>query len=104
MTRHVRPFIIGLSAILAPAIAAAWAVRGDDSEAEPIRYSATQPNDPIARLQKQIDSGEVILTYESGKGYLPSLLKALKIPTSSQMLVFSRNSFQRAYISPQTPR
>ena len=38
------------------------------------------------------------------RGYLASVLKALDIPASSQTLVFSENSLQRAHISKATPR
>jgi hypothetical protein len=62
-------------------------------------------NDPIARLQKQIELGEVKLDYSSnGWGYLPSLLKHLDLNIDSQILVFSKTSFQISKISPQTPR
>ena len=37
-------------------------------------------------------------------GYLEALLKELKIPVSSQTLVFSKTSFQRERISPKNPR
>ena len=38
------------------------------------------------------------------RGYLASVLKALDISSSSQTLVFSENSLQRAHISKATPR
>src|SRR6185436_3336105 len=38
------------------------------------------------------------------QGYLPSLLSQLNIPQSSQVLVFSKTSFQRERIAPATPR
>lgn len=60
--------------------------------------------DPVAKLQKRIDHGEVKLAYAEAHGYLESLLKALKIPVSSQVLVFSRTSLQTKLISPKTPR
>jgi hypothetical protein len=62
-------------------------------------------NDPIARLATQIDRGEVKLDYSSdGWGYLASLLKHLDIHVDSQVLVFSKTSFQLTRISPKTPR
>src|SRR5215813_2143586 len=52
-------------------------------------------NDPVAKLAKRIDRGEVKLDYaENGWGYLPSLLKELDINVDSQILVFSKTSFQ----------
>ena len=37
-------------------------------------------------------------------GYLPALSKELNVPQSSQVLVFSKTSFQRERITPKTPR
>jgi hypothetical protein len=71
---------------------------------DPIKYSDTQPTDPIALLQKKIASGEVKLEWDEKFGYLPGVLDALKVPRSSQMLVFSKTSLQRKYIAPDNPR
>jgi hypothetical protein len=73
-------------------------------EQEPIRYSAPETNDPVARLQKRLDAGEARLTYDDAHGYLRSVLELLEVPVSSQMLVFSKTSFQRDRISPESPR
>ena len=67
-------------------------------------YAAATPHDAIARLQRQIDAGEVTLTFDPKWGYLPSLLTALKIPASSQSLVYSKTSFQLDKIAPSSPR
>jgi hypothetical protein len=69
-----------------------------------IQYVERPPNDAVARLQKQIDSGAVKLEYTPGFGYLPSLLKNLGINVDTQMLVFSKTSFQSVKISPRAPR
>ena len=69
-----------------------------------IRYVETPPNDAVARLQKSLDRGTVKLEYTPGFGYLPSLLKNLGINVDSQMLVFSKTSFQSTKISPRAPR
>jgi hypothetical protein len=71
---------------------------------EPINYRTAPVNDPVARLQRRLDRGEVKLTYEPGRGYLKSVLELLDVPISSQSLVFSRTSFQFRKISPQSPR
>ncbi|MFM9069513.1 MAG: hypothetical protein ACKOUR_19590 [Planctomycetota bacterium] len=73
-------------------------------EQEPINYSKATPTDPIARLQKQLDDGQQTLAYDDEHGYLKSVLKHLRISPSSQVLVFSKTSFQRHHISPRTPR
>lgn len=71
---------------------------------EPIHYRSDNLSDPIAKLQKQIERGDVKLSYEPQHGYLRSVLETLGVPISSQTLVFSKTSFQYKKISPQTPR
>ncbi|HZK81768.1 MAG TPA: hypothetical protein VFC46_11890 [Humisphaera sp.] len=75
-----------------------------DSDDAPIHYSGSTPHDPISQLQGRIDRGQVKFTFDPTRGYLESLLKSLKIPPSSQGLVFSKTSFQRNFITPQKPR
>lgn len=69
----------------------------------PILYRSENLSDPIAKLQKRLDSGEVKLPYEEGHGYLRSVLSALHVPVESQTLVFSKTSFQYPKISPEQP-
>jgi hypothetical protein len=73
-------------------------------EHEAIQYVKHPVDDPVARLQKQVDSGEVRLNYESEHGYLKSVLRALDVPLESQVLVFSKTSFQAPKIAPRMPR
>ena len=68
-------------------------------------YFRTPLDDAVTRLAKRIDKGEAKLDYVPGRlGYLPSLLKNLNINVDSQMLVFSKTSFQAPLISPRSPR
>ena len=69
-----------------------------------ILYTKGDVNDPVSHLQKRIDAGEVKLKYEDEFGYLRSVLQELKVPLSSQLLVFSKTSFQAPRIAPRTPR
>jgi len=73
-------------------------------EAEPVNYNTAQTNDPVVKLQKLLDSGELKLMHDEHYGYLPSVLDALNVPKSSQMLVFSQTSFQLRRIAPSHPR
>jgi hypothetical protein len=73
-------------------------------EMAPINYSEATPHDPVADLQQAVEKAPATLTASENGGYLESLLKELKIPTSSQTLVFSKTSFQRNLISPKRPR
>jgi hypothetical protein len=71
---------------------------------ETISYSKTPATGPMARLQKFIAEGKTNLTFDAKHGYLRSLLKALNVSEESQVLVFSKTSFQRERIDPEHPR
>src|SRR5215212_6034294 len=73
-------------------------------EAEPINYNEQTPTDAVAQLQHRLAAGETALPFDEQFGYLPALLDELKIPRASQMLVFSKTSLQRRFISPKNPR
>ncbi|WP_217647047.1 hypothetical protein [Planctomicrobium piriforme] len=80
------------------------ALAHDEFERPPINYSASKPENPVSRLQAEIDRGDIVLRHDPHFGYLPDLLKKLSIPVESQMLVYSKTSLQRTQISPRTPR
>jgi hypothetical protein len=61
-------------------------------------------DDPVAQLQQRMDHGQARLDYDEKFGYLPSLLKNLNVPLSSQTLVFSKTSLQIDHIAPWSPR
>ena len=67
-------------------------------------YNKAKPADDVSVLQERIDTGKTKLNFTADHGYLDSVLKELNIPKSSQVLVFSKTSFQRERISPSTPR
>lgn len=96
--------VMGVIASLmhAPFLMAAGPVAEEDLP--PINYATAPVNDPIERLQTAIDSGQSKLEWEAGRGYLRSMLKNLKIDESSQVLVFSKTSFQARRISYNRPR
>jgi hypothetical protein len=73
-------------------------------EREPVNYLTAAVEDPVARLAARIDAGQVKLAYDANTGYLPALLKALDVPVSSQVLVFTKTSLQRDRINPRRPR
>lgn len=60
--------------------------------------------DRFTRLKGDLESGRIALEHGSEKSFVVSLLKALEIPASSQMLVFSTTSLQLSLISPSNPR
>ncbi|HBD98389.1 MAG TPA: hypothetical protein DC060_09340, partial [Gemmatimonadetes bacterium] len=59
-----------------------------------IEYDAGPFEDPITRLAEAVASGVATLDYDNRFGYLPSLLDRLDIRVDSQVLVFSKTSFQ----------
>jgi len=75
-----------------------------DIDREPIHYRTAAVNDAIAQLQTKLDSGEATLAWDDKHGWLPSVLKHLQVPLSSQTLVFSKTSLQFSKITPHRPR
>jgi len=75
-----------------------------DLNLPPIEYEKAEPDNAISRLQKRLVANRVQLIHTDEHGYLKSTLRALDIPPSSQVFVFSRTSLQRSKIAPKTPR
>jgi len=61
-------------------------------------------SDPVALLWQKIEAGTAKLDTGSEKAFLTSVLKQLRVPVESQVLVFSKTSLQNALIHPLTPR
>ncbi len=103
-SRHpIRSAVSGAALVAALAVPMAM-VAGDDAyEQAPISYSATLPKDAIHRLELRIAAGEFRFQ-GSDREVARALLKELHIPESSQLLVFSKTSFQLNLIQPATPR
>jgi hypothetical protein len=93
-----------LAALSCLALLSAGHAPAADIEAAPINYSTAAADNAVTRLQQRIKNGETRLEFDGEHGYLRSLLKALVVPESSQMLVFSKTSLQRQRIAPKTPR
>jgi hypothetical protein len=96
--------VVACVVICALLASASPAGAGAPYEQEPINYLTATPDDPVARLRKRLDAGDVKLDHNDRNGYLDSVLRNLRIPASSQSLVFSKTSFQRDGISPTSPR
>ena len=75
-----------------------------DFDAAPHLYFQRKPQDRFSKLMASFESGRIELDHSSEKAFLLSLLKALDVPVSSQMLVFSTTSLQLSLISPANPR
>ncbi len=93
-----------LSLVAACVVASPAVAQFDDLDRPPINYKTAQTENVVADLQKRIRAGQAKLAFVDDHGYLPSILKELNVPRSSQVLVFSKTSFQRDRITPKTPR
>jgi hypothetical protein len=100
-TRSFQRYLIGIALVI---IAGSRVARGQEYEQEPIAYNRLPPANRVSKLSERMASGEATFTYDAKTGYLQSLLAALEVPVSSQMLVFSKTSLQRNRITPRTPR
>jgi len=71
-----------------------------------IAYAEREGDNRLRRLGDALERGSAHLAFDeaNGRGYLPSLLDALGVPTASQLLVFSETSRQAKQISPGHPR
>lgn len=73
-------------------------------DSPPIGYSDADIGGPVVAFQTKLANGELKLDYHPRFGYLPAVLKALDVPVSSQLLVFSKTSTHRQMIYTNVPR
>ena len=93
--RKTAASLLGVAAISTIAITGVLGAQSPDDPA---------PNNAIARLGSRLANGTATLHWTEGRGYLPSLLELLDINVDSQVLVFSKTSFQHTLINPRQPR
>lgn len=88
-------------------LAGALSIAAQQSDAIELTHPAIQysrpSRDPVARLLTRPD-GITRLTSEGPSGYLRSILQALDVPVSSQIMVFSKGSVQSTIIDATNPR
>jgi hypothetical protein len=99
-----RPFFLVCALLL---WAGAWARAAEELRGiyNPLHgYFTQEPNDRFSRLMQEVAAGSKTLDTSSELPFLRSLLAALEVPESSQMLVYSVTSLQKALISPRRPR
>jgi hypothetical protein len=73
-------------------------------ERPPIRYSETPAKDAASRMLADIEAGRLLLPNNSPRDMLRAVLRILKVPEWSQVLVFSKTSEQFGLIHPGNPR
>ena len=104
----MRPCLLVLVTALWIGSAAAAAQRagafGESRDHAAIDYTKGAESTAVTRLNDQLDRGAATLAFEPGRGYLRSVLAALEIPVSSQVLVYSETSFQARLINQSNPR
>jgi hypothetical protein len=76
-----------------------------DTEYPVIGYGTKAPQDRFTQVMQELSAQGKTLAYDAdGRGYLDSLLQALGIDPSSQVLVWSKTSLKQRYITPENPR
>jgi hypothetical protein len=99
-----RAGIVGAMVVLGSALVVAQGSIFVARDHPAIQYATRPTRDAVARLNERLEKGDVRLSFDGPSGYLRSVLAMLDISPSSQALVFSENSLQRAHISRATPR
>jgi hypothetical protein len=103
--RPVRIMTIAALILSAPSVLASSTQPGyHDIDAPPHNYRERIPRDRFTRLKDDFESGKIVTDRGSEKAFVLSVLRALDIPATSQMLVFSTTSLQLSLISPSNPR
>ena len=104
MRRVGSPVVVGITAALGCVVVSAQGSTFVARDHPAIEYSTRPTHDAVARLNERLQKGQLRLSFDRPSGYLRSVLARLDISPSSQTLVFSENSLQRAHISKAAPR
>ena len=75
-----------------------------DFDLAPHNYHQAPLKDRFTRLKADLESRRIPLDHSSERAFVLGLLKALDVPATSQMLVFSTTSLQLRFITPSNPR
>ena len=88
----------GLAAVIVVTLAIG-VLAGASSQIAP-----TPGADAVMDVIRRVQAGSLQLTWDGGSGYLRSLLKALDVPVSSQVLILASGSLQSSSIGAGNPR
>ncbi len=71
-----------------------------------IGYRSRPLHNPVANLEDRLAQGVTELAFDArpGIGYLPAVLRELRVPLESQLLVYSKTSLQQGLIALNRPR
>jgi hypothetical protein len=89
--------LVKMVAIVLLAQNRAWAQLHEPYEKPSFNYSTAKAHDAVTELQAR--SASALPWTGGGKVILQRLLKELRIPVESKVLVFSKTSFQRQVIT-----
>ncbi|MCW1884254.1 hypothetical protein OKA04_05890 [Luteolibacter flavescens] len=92
------------SFLLLLALAQGALAEADFWDLPPIRYSDTKAEDSLAKLAADLESGARRIEGTTPLERLKFVLRELKVPEESQMMVFSKTSHQNPLIHPKNPR
>lgn len=91
--------------LLLPFSASLHAQTWNDFETPPHNYWKATPQDPATVLHRRLEAKQTALAADADpKTFLRAYLGALKVPVSSQVLVFSKSSLQRTFVHGHNPR
>ena len=94
------PWLLLLTLLTGPWRAVA---QTDNFELPPTSYSSTAPKDAVTALQARMVQA-AFLPPKTDRELVQWFLRELHVPAQSQVLVFSKTSFQRLRITPEHPR
>lgn len=102
MTRAKASTLAGLVAFCAALMAPSLTFSGP---ADTPAATAAGAIDPVAALAEELKAGGKPLVFApSALGYVPDLMRRLNVADDSQVLAFSRSSFQAGFVGPANPR
>lgn len=101
----LRPILSAAALVLAGVVSSGAAAYEPVIDAAPHDYWSKPLGDRFTRLKAEVEAGRLVLDGAGGElAFLRSVLQALEVPVSSQMLVFSTTSLQLRLITPANPR
>ncbi|HIG11602.1 MAG: hypothetical protein ABGY71_05910 [bacterium] len=98
------PLCILLASLPAAPVFAEVVGDGEAWVGAPIHYEEEAREDRVSDLRAALADGTASPTWDENLGWLPAVLEEFGVLPSSQVLVFSKTSFQPSLISPATPR
>ena len=103
MPASIHTFAVIFILLLSPIITTAETTFPNFTE-PPHNYWQQEPHDLFTKIKSDLGSGRLKFDTSSEKAFVTGILKALDIPVSSQLLVFSTTSLQLRLINYRNPR